>query len=338
MKKTALITGVLGQDGAYLAEFLLKKNYRIIGISKNHKTKEKWRLTKLGINDKIIFENLDVCKIKDIKKIFEKYSINEVYNFAAKSYVTKSIENPVETISVNINSVVRILDFIKKHNRKIKFYQASSSEMFGNTKQKFYDGKINFDPNSPYAISKLSGHYITKFYRETFKIYAISGILFNHESPLRNNDFVIKKIVVGLVNIIKKKQKLIEVGNIFTKRDWGYAKDYTHIIWRMLQKKTAKDFIIATGRLYSIKEFIDIAVKYLKIDVIWVGKGLESKLILKKNKKIILRINKKFLRKNEIKNPQNSARNFKNITYIRPKTNFKDLVKLMIDDEKISNF
>ena len=162
--------------------------------------------------------------------------------------------------------------------------------------------------------------------------------LFNHESPLRNNDFVIKKIVVGLVNIIKKKQKLIEVGNIFTKRDWGYAKDYTHIIWRMLQKKTAKDFIIATGRLYSIKEFIDIAVKYLKIDVIWVGKGLESKLILKKNKKIILRINKKFLRKNEIKNPQNSARNFKNITYIRPKTNFKDLVKLMIDDEKISNF
>ena len=333
MKKTALITGVLGQDGAYLAQFLLKKNYKIIGVSKSYKQNEKWRLFKLGINNKIIFEKLDICKKKNIKRIFEKYRINEVYNFAAKSYVMKSYEKPVETMNINVIGVIKILEYIKKYNRQIKFYQASSSEMFGYTKQKSKDSNIIFNPHSPYAISKLSSHYITKFYRETFNIHAISGILFNHESPLRKNDFVIKKIVVGLVNIIKKKQRIIEVGNIYAKRDWGYAKDYTIIIWKMMQKKKAADFIVATGKSYSIKEFIDIAIKYLKIDATWIGKGLASKLILKKNNRIILKINEKFLRPNEIKNPQINSKFYKNIRLVRPLTKFKKLVKIMINDE-----
>ena len=338
MKKTALITGILGQDGAYLAQLLLKKNYKIIGVSKSYTQKEKWRLIKLGISKKIILEKLDVCKQTNINKIFNKYTINEVYNFAAKSYVMKSYEKPVETMNVNVNGVIKILEYIKKYNRQIKFYQASSSEMFGYTKLKSNNNNIIFNPHSPYAISKLSSHYITKFYRETFKIHAVSGILFNHESPLRKNDFVIKKIVVGLVNIIKKKQRIIEVGNIYSKRDWGYAKDYTAIVWRMMQKKKATDFIVATGNSYSIKEFIDIATKYLKINATWVGKGLASRLILKKNNRVILRINEKFLRPNEIKNPKINSNIFKDIKLVRPLTKFKDLVKIMINDELNSKY
>tara|TARA_B100000886_G_scaffold278399_1_gene202410 strand:- start:3666 stop:4685 length:1020 start_codon:yes stop_codon:yes gene_type:complete len=334
MKKTALITGVLGQDGAYLAEFLIKKDYKVIGISKSYKLKDKWRLIKLGIKDKIIFENLDICELKNIKKIFKKYKINEVYNFAAKSYVSKSFDKPIETVDVNIGSVIKLLEYIKKKNKKIKFYQASSSEMFGNIVGKSYKGNIIFNPKSPYAISKLFGHHITKYYRDAFNIYSVSGILFNHESPLRNKDFLIKKIIVGLLKIINKKQNIIQIGNIYTRRDWGYAKDYTKIIWKMMQKNKPKDFIIATGKSYTIKEFIDIAAKLLNLDVVWNGRGMSEKLIFRKSKKVIIKINSKFFRPSEIKNSQINKKNLEKIALVKPKTNFKKLIKLMIDDEK----
>ena len=334
MKKTALITGVLGQDGAYLADFLIKKKYKVIGVSKSNKLRDKWRLVKLGIKDKIFFENLDICDLRNIKKIFRKYQINEVYNFAAKSYVSKSFDKPLETVDVNVGSVIKLLEYIKKKEKRVKFYQASSSEMFGNIIGKSYKGNIIFNPKSPYAISKLFGHHITKYYREVFNMYSVSGILFNHESPLRNKDFIIKKIVVGLLKIIKRKQKIIQVGNIYARRDWGYAKDYTEIIWKMMQKKRPKDFIIATGKSYTIKEFIDIAVKYLNLDVVWHGRGMSKKLVFRKSKKVIIKVNSKYFRPNEIKNSQINKNDFKKIVLVRPKTKFNKLIELMIEDGK----
>ena len=194
MKKTALITGINGQDGAYLSKFLIKKKYLIIGADKKI-NKNNWRHKKLGISKKINYEKLNINNSKEIKKVFKKYNINEVYNFAAQSFVKKSFDNPIQTAKITGLSVLKILEIIKESNKKIKFYQASSSEMFGNGKSSLKSENDNFDPQSPYAISKLFGHFITKSYRESYNIFAISGILFNHESPLRGKEFVTKKLL-----------------------------------------------------------------------------------------------------------------------------------------------
>lgn len=334
MRKIALITGIFGQDGAYLAELLLKKNYIVIGTSKTISIKKFWRLKKLKIDKKIIFEKLDICETKDIEKILKKHKINEIYNFAAQSYVNKSLNLPLDTTRVNALGVIKILEVVRKKYPKIKFYQASSSEMFGKVNIQSLKNNENFNPQSPYAVSKLFGHHITKNYRSTYKLYAISGILFNHESPLRSNDFVLKKISNGLVNIINKKQKIIELGNINIKRDWGYAKEFIPYIWKMMQNKVPRDFVLATGKSHSIKEFIDIAVKYLKLNVKWIGSGLNQKLILKKNNKIIIKIKKKYFRSSDINHSRIYTKKITNNLKWSPKTSFKELVKLMIEDEK----
>ena len=310
MRNIALITGILGQDGAYLAEFLLKKNYKVIGISRNLSSFKKWRLKKLNIESKVILERKDICKISDIKFILKKYKISEIYNFAAQSYVNKSFVLPLETVNVNTSGVIKLLESIRIINPKIKFYQASSSEMFGNINSSSYKKEFNFKPESPYAISKLFSHHITRNYRNSYNLYAISGILFNHESPLRDNTFVIKKIIVGLVKIFKKNTKVIELGNIYARRDWGYAKDYIPQIWKMMQLREPEDFILATGKTHSIKELINIATKYLKLNVKWIGKGLNEKLIDKSSKKIIIRINKKLFRPSELNYSKGDLKKF----------------------------
>ncbi len=333
MEKIALITGVLGQDGTYLADLLIKKNYKVVGVSKNILNKKKWRVKSLGLEKKIILESLDINDSQNIEKLFKKYDFSEVYNFAAKSKVSKSFTNPIETTNENIFSALKILEKIKQTRKKIKFYQASSSEMFGNISDKVMSNEISFNPESPYAISKLFGHYITSYYRKSYDMFAISGILFNHESPLRSHDFIIKKIIVGLINIINKKQKYIEVGNIYSKRDWGYAKEYVVHIWNMMQSKKPKDFIIATGKSYSIKEFINIAVKYMNLDTKWIGNKFNEKLINRKNKKILIKINKKLFRPAEIQDSHIKFKKIKEIKVIKSNTKFKDLIKLMIDQE-----
>ena len=334
MKKIALITGILGQDGAYLAEFLLKKKYKVIGTSRNITENNKWRLRKLKIERKILFIELDICKSKKIEKIIKKYKVTEIYNFAAQSYVSKSFLYPVKTANVNALGVIKMLEAIRLTNPKIKFYQASSSEMFGNTGLRLQQEEYSyFNPQSPYAISKLFGHNITRNYRNSYNLFAVSGILFNHDSPLRGDDFIIKKIIVGLIKIILKKKKFIEVGNIYSRRDWGYAKEFVTQIWKMMQLKKPEDFIIATGKTHSIKEFINISTKYLKLDVKWVGYGKNEKLINKKNNKIIIKINSKFFRPSEINYSKgNINKATKNLKW-KPNTTFKELVKLMIDDE-----
>ncbi len=332
-KKTALITGVSGQDGAYLAEFLLKKNYKIIGTDRRSARGNNWRLSRLGIKNKIIYEEMELSELYEIHNIFEKYKIDEVYNLAAQSFVATSFNSPLNTSNITGLGVLRILETIKSVNKKIKFYQASSSEMFGKIIESKQNEKTPLNPQSPYAISKVFGHYITDNYRKSYNIFAVSGILFNHESPLRGEEFVTRKIVLGLVKILNGDLKNIELGNIYAKRDWGYAKEYVEAMWKMLQQKKPKDYVVSTGKTYSIKYFINLATKYLGLKTKWVGKGLNEKLINLANKQVIIKINPKFFRPAEVNILRgNSSLARKNLKW-SPKINLKNLVKIMIDDE-----
>ena len=332
MKKTALITGISGQDGAYLSEFLLKKKYKIIGVDKNI-NKNYWRLKKLKIYKKIFFLKADITNFKQIEKIFSKYKIHEVYNLAAQSSVQNSFIDPLNTVNISGLSVLKILEVIKKNKNKIKFYQASSSEMFGNLNSKSQSESSNFNPQSPYAISKLFGHYATINYRKSYNIYAVSGILFNHESPLRGKQFVTKKIIRGLIDVKKNRKRFIELGNIYSERDWGFAKEYVEQMWKMLNQKIPRDFVIASGKTYSIKDFINEVTKNLKMKVKWKGNGLNEKLYMKNNNKIIIKINKKLLRPSEVNYVKGNITKAKKFLNWKPKITFKKLVEIMVKEE-----
>ena len=333
MKKIALITGITGQDGAYLADILLKKYYVVVGALRRSASQNNWRLKRLGIEKKIVFEELELSEENEINRLFKKYKFNEVYNLAAQSFVATSFSSPLSTSNVTGLGVLRILEAIRTISPKSKFFQASSSEMFGKTFQKKQDENSKFNPQSPYAISKLYGHYITQNYRKSYKLFAVSGIAFNHESPLRGEEFVTRKITKGLVSILKGDLKYLELGNLYSKRDWGYAKEYALAMWKMLQLKKPEDFVLSTGNTYTIKDFIDECVKVLKLDVIWKGKNLDLKLIDKKTNRAIVRINKKFFRPAEVDYLRgNSDKAYKLLKW-RAKTNLSDLVKIMIEDE-----
>ena len=284
--KKALITGISGQDGAYLAKFLLKKNYKVIGTTKSLTKINKWRLKKLKIEKKIIYTQLNLHNKKSIDKVFKKFKFDEFYNFAGHSFVATSFKNALNTANNTGIGVVRILENIRKKNNKIKFYQATSSEIFGGSKTIYQNEKSSYNPKNPYAISKLFAHLITGNYREYYNIFAVSGILFNHESPLRGEEFLTKKIAKGLIKIINGKQKFIEVGNLDSKRDWGYAKEFVEVMWKMMQQKKPEDFVISFGKAYSVKYFIDLCLKELNIKGKWIGK-CEKRKFVKKNKTII---------------------------------------------------
>ncbi len=300
-KKVALITGISGQDGAYLANFLLKKNYKVIGTDRRSSRSNLWRLRRLGIEKKIIFEEMELSENCEIDRMFKKYrNLNEVYNLAAQSFVATSFNSPINTSNITGIGTLRILESIRNFNPKIKFYQASSSEMYGKILEKNQNETTPFNPTSPYAISKVFAHFITKNYREAYNMFAVSGILFNHESPLRGEEFVTRKITLGLTKIFNNDLDCLELGNINAKRDWGYAKEYVELMWAMLQRKKAEDFVIATGKYYSIKDFIEECLKILKIKARWVGKGLGTKLVRLKDKKTIIRINPRFFRPSDV--------------------------------------
>ena len=329
-KKIALVTGISGQVGAYLAKYLLKKNYIVIGTDRRSSRSNNWRLEELNILDKIILEDLDITETSNIERIFKKFAINEVYNLAAQSFVKSSFENPIQTSIVNAISPLSILEIIRNQKRKIKFYQASTSEMFGKHNIQKQNEQTTFYPRSPYATSKTFAHYTVQNYREAYKIFAVSGILFNHESPLRGEEFITRKITIGLAKIISGKQKKIKIGNLYAKRDWGYAGDYVEAMWKMIQNKTPKDYVIATGKNYSVKNFINTATNFLNLKTKWVGKGLNEKLINLKDKKIIVEIDKKYFRPTEVETLKGDfSKALKELNW-KPKTNFKNLVKMMM--------
>ena len=333
MKKIALITGVSGQDGAYLSKLLLEKNYKVVGTDRRSARASNWRLKRLGIENKIIFEEMEISEIYEVDRIFNKYNFDEVYNLAAQSFVGTSFNSPLNTANITGLGVLRILETIKAKNKRIKFYQASSSEMFGDVLENFQSEKTPLNPQSPYAIAKVFGHYMTQNYRESYGMYAVSGILFNHESPLRGEEFVTRKIIIGLIRIIKGDLDYLELGNINAKRDWGFAKEYVEAMWLMLQQKKPEDYVVSTGKTYSIKDFINKTVKILNLKTKWTGKGLNEKLLNTSNGKIIVKINPKFFRPAEVNILKGDASKAKKKLKWVPKTNLENLIKIMIDDE-----
>ena len=337
-KKVALITGISGQDGAYLAELLLSKNYTVIGTDRRSSRSNYWRIRRLGIEDKIVIDEMEITEIYEIQKIFKKYkNIDEFYNLASQSFVSTSFNSPITTANVTALSVLRILETIKSHSPKTKLYQASSSEMFGDVLEKVQNEKTPLNPQSPYAISKVFGHQAIQNYRKSYSLFCVSGILFNHESPLRGEEFVTRKITLGFVKILKNKNFCIELGNLYAKRDWGYAKEYVVAMWKMMQQKKPDDYVIATNQTASIKEFINEIRKLIPLKTKWIGKGLNEKLIDVKNKRIIIKINKKFFRPAEVNiltgNPNKAYKQFG----WKAKIRFKELAKIMFMSE-LKNF
>ena len=332
-KKKAFISGITGQDGAYLAKYLLKKNYEVIGGDKILQKKRFWRLKELNILNDIKVVKFNLLDQKNINKVIKKENFNEFYNFAAQSLVNRSFDLPIYTSDVNSLGVIRILEAIKNFSKKTKFYQASSSEMFGEIKAKKRNEKNNFRPVSPYAISKLHAHWIIYVYRKVHNIYCCSGILFNHDSPLRSDEFVTKKIVRELVKFKKNERICLKLGNIYVRRDWGYSMDYVEAIWKMLQEENPNDYVISSGVTHKVKTFVDKTAKYLKIDLTWSGKGLQEIAYDKKSKKPIIKIDKKLFRPNEVNQSFGDSDKAKKILKWKAKTKLDTLIKIMCDAE-----
>ena len=332
-KKIALVTGSAGQDGSYLCELLISKKYKVVAADRRSSRDNGWRHKELKINEKLIYEDFDLTDINSIISLFQRYKFTEVYNLAAQSFVGSSFSTPISTSNVTGLGPLRILETIKNFSPKTKFYQASSSEMYGKVYTKILDEKSRFNPRSPYAVSKLFGHEITKNYRESYGLFCCSGILFNHESPLRGEEFVTRKITKQLAEIKLGKRKCLELGNIYAKRDWGHAKDYVEAMWKMLQQKKPDDFVIATNTVYSVKFFINECLKYLNLPVIWKGKGIKEVAIDKNSKKIIIKINPKYYRPSEVDYLRGSYIKAKKILNWKPKHNITGLIKDMLKSD-----
>jgi|LauGreSBDMM110SN_4_FD.fasta_scaffold23990_2 GDPmannose 4,6-dehydratase len=336
-KKIALIYGVTGQDGAYLAKFLLNKNYEVHGIKRRASSFNTQRIDSIYIDPHIKKNNffLHYGDLSDSLAVLNNIKIikpDEIYNLGAQSHVGVSFAVPEYTANVDAIGSLRILDSIKtlKFEKKTKYYQAGTSEMFGASKPP-QNEKTYFYPRSPYAAAKLYAHWITINYREAYKIFACNGILFNHESPLRGETFVTKKIVSGLCNIVNGKLNKIYLGNLYAKRDWGHAKDYVFAMWKMLQMPIAKDYVIATGKQYNVKTFVNLVAKELNMKIIWKGVGLNEKCYW--NNKKIIEIDKKYLRPTEVDSLKGDYRLARKELKWKPKYNILDLVKDMVVEE-----
>lgn len=260
---TALITGITGQDGAYLAKFLLDKGYKVVGLVARRSTPTRWRLEYLDIQDKVDLVEGDLLDLSSLCRLIEEYEPDEVYNLAAQSFVGSSWQQPILTSQVTGMGVLHVLEAINLTNKKIKFYQASSSEMFGKVQSGMQSEDTPFYPRSPYGVAKLFGHWMTKNYRESHDIFACSGILFNHESPLRGIEFVTRKVTDGVARIKLGIQDELRLGNIDAKRDWGFAGDYVGAMWMMLQQSEPDDYVIATGITNTVRKMCDIAFSFV---------------------------------------------------------------------------
>ena len=314
MAKIAIITGISGQDGSYLAELLLKKKYKIIGICNPQKKSNLDNLK--NIKHLITFKKIDINNYSIIKKLIRDSKPSEFYHLAAQSFINYKFEDEFFKLNPNINGTHYILSAIREFSPKTKFYFAASSELFGNSIKFPQNENTKFNPRSAYGVSKIAGFYLTKNYREAYNLYACSGILFNHESPRRNINFISRKISSNLALIVKKKIKKIELGNINAQRDWGHAQDYVYAMWKMLQLPKPQDFVIGTGKTHSVKDFLKTAFEYVNLDY-----------------KKFIKINKKFMRPNDKIILKADFKKAKKILKWKPKINFKSLVHEMIDHD-----
>ncbi len=333
--KKVLIFGVTGQDGIYLSKFLLKKGYEVHGVRRRKSLSNSFRVDYINSTifkkKKFFLHFGDVTNSLSVLNLIKKIKPKEIYNLAAQSYVADSFNIPKLTTNADALGTLRILESIIKINKRIKFYQAGSSEMFGKVVEIPQTEKTPFYPRSPYGVAKVYSHWITVNYRETYKIFACNGILFNHESPFRGENFVTKKIIKALCKIKFKKQKKLFLGNLYSKRDWGHAEDYVQAMWKMLQNKYPDDFVICTGKQYSIKEFINLVLKELKIPIKWKGKGIKEKGYT--NNKCIIECSKKNLRPTEVDTIIGDYSKARKILKWRPKHDIKSIIRDMIDFE-----
>ena len=340
MKKIALIFGITGQDGSYLAELLLNKNYIVHGLKRRTSILNTSRIDHI-YNDKkyknrFYLHYSDVLDSLNINSLIGKILPDEIYNLAAQSHVAISFNMPEYSSDVDAMGTLRILEAIKntKTSKKIKFYQASSSEMFGNSSSRKQNESTIFDPQSPYACSKVFSFHITKVYRNAYNLFASNGILFNHESERRGENFLPKKVVNAAYRIKKGEKIILEIGNLYSKRDWGYAPDYVEGIWKILQTKKSDDFVLATGKTYTVKYFIEQTFKQLNISIKWVGKGMNEKAVNIKNNKILVKVNKKYFRPLEVNYLQGDYSKAKKILKWQPKTNLNKMIKNMLSHEE----
>ena len=336
--KKALITGITGQDGAYLAEFLINKGYRVHGIKRRTSLLNTQRIDHLyqEPHEKIrnfILHHGDLTDSTSLIRIIQEVQPDEIYNLAAQSHVAVSFEEPEYTANSDALGALRILEAIRilKLEKKTKYYQASTSELFGATKEIPQNEKTPFYPRSPYGVSKLYAYWITVNYREAYGIYACNGILFNHESPIRGETFVTRKITKALARIKLGLQQTLYLGNLDAKRDWGHAKDYVEAQWLMLQKKKPEDFVIATGKQYSVKDFVNLAAENLNMKIKWRGKNLNEVGSL--DDKDIVKIDPRYFRPTEVENLLGDATKARKVLNWRPKISFEDLVKEMVEKD-----
>lgn len=327
-KKKALVTGITGQDGAYLAEFLLNKGYEVYGFH---------RRTSMDVFDRIghlrkhinLVEG-DVTDFGSIIRVIKEINPDEIYNLAAQSFVPDSWTQPISTVEINALGVINILEAIRILNPRIKFYQASTSEMFGSSKPPQTEN-TPFHPRSPYAASKAFSYYITQNYRESYNIFACNGILFNHESPKRGKQFVTRKITHSVAKIKLGYQEYFEIGNMDAKRDWGYAGDYVEAMWMMMQKEKSDNYVIGTGETHSVREFIEESFKIVGMPITWEGKGINE--VGKYKDKIVVKVSPKFYRPAEVDYLLANPAKAKKVLGWTPKTKFKQLVKMMIESD-----
>ena len=337
-QKVALIFGITGQDGAYLAEILLNKNYIVHGVRRRSSSFNTARIDHLyndvNLKEKKFFLHYgDLTDGQNILNIIKSTNPDEVYNLAAQSHVHVSFLSPEYTANVDALGCLRILESIKTLNLSCKFYQASTSELYGKISESPQNEKTKFNPQSPYAIAKLYALWITKNYRSSYGIYAVNGILFNHESPIRGETFVTRKITRGLSRIKLGLQDCLYVGNVNAKRDWGHAKDYAEAMWLMLQQEIPEDLVIATGVMHSVKDFINLAAKKLDLSIEWQGSGEDEVAIETQTSKKIIKVDKKYFRPSEVNELMGDATKAEKKLQWKPKISFEQLVDEMVESD-----
>ena len=333
MTKKALITGITGQDGAYLSEFLVKKGYKVFGALRRTSSINTSRLSYLGVLDQIELVPMDLAEITNIQRLIERIEPDEIYNLAAQSFVQTSYEQPIYTSDIDGIGVTRLLETVRNLGGRPKFYQASTSEMFGKAEQSPQNENTPFYPRSPYGIAKLYSHWMTVNYREAWNVFACSGILFNHESPLRGTEFVTRKISQGMAKIALKKIKQINLGNLNAERDWGFAGDYVEAMWLMLQKDKPDDYVIATGETNSVREFVQVAANSINIDIEWDNEGDNEVGICKKTGDKIISVDKQYTRPSETDHLLGDASKAKENLGWKPSINFQSLVNMMVEHD-----
>ena len=340
MKKVALITGVTGQDGALLSEFLLKKNYEVHGAKRRSSSFNTARIDHLYKDPKETKTNFflhygDLTDATNLIRLIKEVKPTEIYNLAAQSHVHVSFETPEYTANSDALGTLRLLEGIRilGLEKKIKFYQASTSELYGKVSVKLQNETTPFYPRSPYGVAKLYSYWITKNYREAYNIFASNGILFNHESSIRGETFVSRKIARAVAGIVSKKQKYLYLGNLNAKRDWGHAKDFVEGMWKIMQHKKPDDFVLATSKAYSVKDFVELAFSFVDIKIEWSGSGLKEIGKNSKNGNTLVKIDSMYFRPAEVDYLRGDYSKAKKILGWKPKISFKELVKEMVEKE-----